>query len=201
MPRPIEQPKQLVVEGTDAERLFAALLQTLGLINIQVQNFGGNAELRSFLKALKNTPGFVGTVTSVGIIRDAETDPRAAFQSASTALVQAGLELPQQPEQFTAAIPRTGIFILPDALTPGMLETVCLKSVADDPATICVDDFFTCVEQTTGTLPGNLPKARVQAFLASRSRPGLRLGEAAQAGYWSWDHPAFDSLKQFLRAL
>jgi hypothetical protein len=36
--------------------------------------------------------------------------------------------------------------------------------------------------------------------LASRPRPGLRLGEAAEASIWPWDHPAFEPLKAFLNA-
>lgn len=31
--------------------------------------------------------------------------------------------------------------------------------------------------------------------------PDKRLGEAALAGYWDWDSPAFDLLKQFLHQL
>ena len=47
----------------------------------------------------------------------------------------------------------------------------------------------------------NPTKARLQAYLAALPRPGLRLGEAAEAGVWPWEHPAFDPLIAFLRAL
>ncbi len=46
-----------------------------------------------------------------------------------------------------------------------------------------------------------MAKARVHAWLASQIEPDKRLGEAAKAGYWPWDSPGFDRLKQFLQAL
>ena len=47
----------------------------------------------------------------------------------------------------------------------------------------------------------NSDKARAHAFLASRTRPELRVGEAAEAGHWQLDSPVFDPLKSFLLAL
>jgi hypothetical protein len=44
-------------------------------------------------------------------------------------------------------------------------------------------------------------KARVQLFLAPRPRVPRLVGEAADAGHWPWEHPAFQPLLTFLRAL
>lgn len=44
-----------------------------------------------------------------------------------------------------------------------------------------------------------MSKANVLVYLASQLEPDKRLGESAQASYWNWDHPAFNSLKDFLR--
>jgi hypothetical protein len=197
-PRPITEARQLVVEGRDAEGFFRALLRELGLSGIQVQNFGGIGELADFLKALRNTPDFGRIVASLGIVRDAETDPRAAFQSVCSALHNAGLSAPGQPMMPAGGRPQVNVLILPNAATSGMLESVCLASVADDPTIRCVEEYLECVRRETGALPANLPKARLHAFLATRSRPGLRLGEAAEAHYWPWDSQAFDQVKQFL---
>jgi hypothetical protein len=46
-----------------------------------------------------------------------------------------------------------------------------------------------------------MAKAQAHAFLATLDKPDLRLGEAAVAGYWDFDHPAFDALKAFVAAL
>jgi hypothetical protein len=193
--------KQLLVEGRSAEVLFEALLNRLTLSDIQIQNFGSKDELPGFLKALSSAPGFREQVTSVGIIRDAETDARAAFQSVCGALRGAGLAVSAQVIVPAGQSPQVRVLILPDATMPGMLETICLRSVAADPVLECIEQYFKCVQQCTVSLPNNMDKARVQAFLASRSRPGLLLGQAARAGYWPWDSVAFDALKQFLRLL
>ena len=61
------------------------------------------------------------------------------------------------------------------------------------------------VEQKIGSMQQNhhknVNKARVQAFLASRPKHVVHLGLAAYKGYWPWDDPAFDHVKQFLCTL
>lgn len=47
-------------------------------------------------------------------------------------------------------------------------------------------------------MPYNMAKAKVHTFLASRIEPDKRLGEAAQAGYWPFNDPVFDPLKNFI---
>ncbi|MCC6446840.1 MAG: hypothetical protein IT210_25735 [Armatimonadetes bacterium] len=57
-PKTITEAKQLLVEGKDAEVFFAAMIKHMKLPGIQIQDFGGNSQLRNFLKALKNVSGF-----------------------------------------------------------------------------------------------------------------------------------------------
>ena len=202
MPAPtkITESKQLVVEGRDAEAFFHALLSHMRISEVQVQNFGGISELRGFLKALCNAPGFA-QVTSVGIVRDAETNAAGAFQSVCGALSGANLPVPEQAMVPGGDCPQVSVLILPDGKTSGMLETICLQSVQGDPVMECLKQYFECVEQRMGFLPGNMSKARVQAFLASRPRSGLRLGEAAHAKYWPWDSPVFERMREFVQGL
>jgi hypothetical protein len=120
-----------------------------------------------------------------------------------------------------------------------MLEDLCLESVSEDPAMLCVDEYFRCLEERLEMLPRNPSKARVRGFLASmewleeahfeylqrrlgeylpelpdapsvakthtflasRYKPDLDMGIAAQAGYWRFDHPAFEQAKRFLSTL
>jgi len=200
LPTPISQPKQLVVEGADAQRFFEAFLRAEGVVNAQVRNFGGNQELPGALEALKRLNGFA-QVGSLAVIRDAENDSAAAFQSVCTTLENAGFPRPARPGEFAPGRPRIGVFILPDATSAGMLESLCLLSVAANPTMPCVYEFFDCLERAGVAAPTKMEKARVQTFLASRPRPGLRLGEAAEAGIWPWNHPALDAARQFLKAL
>jgi hypothetical protein len=82
-----------------------------------------------------------------------------------------------------------------------MLEELCLDSAQPDGALPCMDAYFQCVQRQAGRQTNNLAKASVHAWLASQIEPDKRLGEAAKSGYWPWNSPAFDSLKQFLTNL
>jgi hypothetical protein len=198
---PISYSKVLVVEGMTPFQFFKALLRHIGLLNvIEIRNFGGVTDFSVFLEALVATPGF-DNVESLGVVRDAEEDANGAFASVCDSLRRAGLDEPARPLAITTGKPNVSVFILPDCVTPGMIETLCMQAVEEDPSIPCIEAYMECIARELSEIPSPIDKARVQAFLASRERPGLQLGEAAHAGYLPWDKPAFDQLKQFLRAL
>jgi hypothetical protein len=91
--------------------------------------------------------------------------------------------------------------ILPEEGAHGMLEDLCLKAVARDPAIGCVEYYFQCLQQQGLSVSHNTSKAKIQAFLASRPEEGKRLGEAAQAGYWPWNNEAFLQVRDFLQKI
>ena len=191
----------LLVEGDSDRRFFEALLGTLSTARIvQVESFGGKYGLKGFLRLLQNSPDY-STVESLGITRDADESSGTAFQSVRDVLTSAGLNAPTEPNMQTRGKPRVSVFILPDCKNRGMLETLCLSAVAEDAAMACVDAYFKCLEDIAKLPPKSPDKARAHAFLASRSKPELRVGEAAQAGHWQLDSPVFDPLKNFLLAL
>lgn len=201
--KPVERPKVILTEGLDGKEVFCALLSHLGLIeDFEVRDAGGKDNLRRYLRALVITPGF-RDVVSLGVVRDANTYPERAFQSVHDALEAAGLAAPEKPFDAVGKHPRTTIMILPNGDDRGELEDLLLKSVEDDPAMDCVEQYFECLKNQLNDhmIPKKLAKARAHAFLASRRRPSLRLGEAAQAGYWPWNNPAFDSLQSTLNNL
>ena len=193
--------KILVVEGHGPKKFFEHYLNRLVITDIQVENFGGNTELRPFVKAAVLLPGFKERVVSVGVIRDAETDAQAAFRSVCGALEAARLPVPPAPVIPTGDQPRVQAFILPGDGQAGMIETLCLQSVEADPAMSCVEEFLRCVENSGHPMPSNLTKARTHAFLATRALPDLPMWTAAMRGYWNWSHPVFAPLEAFLVAL
>ena len=81
-----------------------------------------------------------------------------------------------------------------------MIEDVCLESVSADPAMKCIENYFDCIHGAG--LPGPrehwTSKARLHAFLASRERPQLRLGEAAEKGVWPLEADAFSPIETLL---
>jgi hypothetical protein len=204
----IVKPKLLVVEGRDEEMFFAAALRDhLGLTDLQIMPIGGKTLLTQNLMILVRDVNF-STVRSLGVLRDADltapgatrTSAAQAFQSVCGSLQHVGLPCPTAHGQFAAGPPRVGIFIVPNGVDDGMLETLCLMSVASLPEFPCVDDYFQCL-QGHGAVPNNLHKARAHAWLASRLEPDRRVGEAAQAGYWPWDSDAFKDLWSFIGSL
>jgi hypothetical protein len=209
----IDRPKLLVVEGRDEQQFFAAAMRDhLGLTDIQVMPIGGKTLLTANLAGLVNDPLF-SSVQSLAVLRDADTpfghapaaslattEATKAFQSVCGSLAHVGLPGPAAHGQFVNGPPRVGVFIVPNGVDDGMLETLCLLSVSTSPEFPCVDGYFQCL-QGHGPLPTNLHKARAHAWLASRIEPGKRVGEAAQAGYWPWDSDAFADLWSFIRSL
>ena len=202
----IISPYLLIVEGKDEELFFEALMKNLGLTDIQILPIGGKTKLRENLRHLVNKVPDFDMVTSLGIVRDADDDPKAAFQSVSDALKEVKLPTPSNP-----LIPSTGpnprnpkyhikvnVFIMPDGNSFGDLEELCLRAVKTDPAMECVDEYFDCLKHKALALPKQMSKAKVHVFLASRIKPDKRLGEAAKAGYWPWNHNAFEKIKNFL---
>lgn len=195
-PTNIEQEVQLLVEGYSTKIFITAFLQHLCLTGVQVQNYGGIEELPRFIRTFVALPGFHQKVRSLGIIRDAETQGAgSAKQSVQDIMRSVTLPLPGHK-----GVPRTSIYILPDNRSSGMLETLCLESVQDDPAIACIERYMECLAEQQLTI-SNPAKARIQAFLASRQKFVAHLGEAAHKGYWPWGNAVFAELKQFLEKL
>ena len=196
----ITQPSLLVVEGREEELFFGALIKHLELRHIQVMGIGGKTNLRRNLKALTLSPRFA-EVIFLGVVRDANSDPGAAFQSIRDALHAVNLPAPGRALAPTGDSPQVSVMVLPEEGTPGMLEDLCLRAVVQDPALLCVERYFECLQQKGLSLPDNMSKANVQVFLASRRKANLRLGVAAQAGYWPWDEEAFEQVRSFLQQM
>ena len=193
----IEQENLLIVEGNEEKLFFDEFIKYLKLENIQTMPIGGKTFLQPNLKALVRSPGF-SNVKSIGIVRDADGDHDAAFQSVCGALNSNNLSKPDSPLNQKGNNPKINIFIMPGINLTGMLEDLCIKSVQHDCAIPCVEDFINCLERKKCPLPRNLSKAKVQVFLASRKKAGLRLGEAAKAGYWPWEDESFNQIKDFI---
>ncbi len=206
----IREGKLLLVEGKDEVNFFTAALRNhLRLGGIQVIDYSGKAKLSSFLRTLAADPAFA-SVTGVGIIRDADVTPAgatvaaaaSAFDAVRGALTAAGVPLPCPTGHgsFAAGPPRVGVFIMPDGIADGMLETLCINSVSGEAEFVCLTQFFACC-QGHGVVPNNMHKARAHAWLACRPEPDKRVGEAALAGYWPFGNAAFAPLWAFIQAI
>ena len=199
-PLEISKPKLLIGEGVEELRFFSAMLKHLNINDTLVEEYGGKHRLSSFIKNLPLRPGF-SSVLSLGVTRDADESAESAFLSVCGALERAKLPVPARLGQPEGNDLRVSVFILPDGQSPGMLEDLCLRAVRGDPAMHCVDEYMKCVNENAGRLPSSISKARVRVWLASQTRPDLRLGEAADQGYWPWDVEVFEQIQQFVQNL
>jgi hypothetical protein len=198
----ITKSKQLLVEGKTPLIFFKALLEHLELPEINVQNFGSNQDLRGFLRTFVTRPEFKDKVEAYAIIRDAEQQPAAsAFSSVCHSINIAGHQPPGKISVFTESNPKVGVYILPNCLNNGMLETLCLESVMSPGLSNCIETFFKCIGGVGVVQPANQAKAYTRAFLATQDIDEAQVGRAAQRGLWKWEHAAFDGLRAFLRAL
>jgi hypothetical protein len=205
----ITRSKLLIVEGRDEENFFEGGIAHLGASGVQVLGIGGKTQLTANLKVLRLDPNFA-SLDCIGIVRDADVTPpgssvsasNSAFASVCSSLSASGVQLPLPPShgQFAAGPPRVGIFIMPDGKLDGMLETLCAQSLAALSEFACVTDYFACL-RAHGKVPGNMPKARAYAWLASCADPGKRVGEAALARYWPFNDLAFAEIWAFVRAM
>ena len=215
----ITKTRLLLGEGVEDVMFFEGLLRHLGRDDIQVCEFKGKTKLEPFLKALPTFSGF-SEVISIGVTRDADYLPRAksqktmaaeaAFDGIKSALKKAGLPCPKKHASpvtgdFDGRQVQTSIFVFPDGRDSGMLEDLCLKSIKDDPAINCLDEFFDCVSNRVGRSPAvkDVAKARIHAWLATQPNPELRLGQAAlqDPPIWDFDDSAIEPFKCFLREL
>ena len=197
----IEEPIQLLVEGKDQLNFFEAFIRRVELqSHMQVRNFGGVNQLRSFLLALVDSPEFE-TVVSVGIVRDAEDCAESARQSVTDSLRNAGLPAPGDALGRDDG-PTVQILVLPGAGSEaGMLETLLCRSFADKPVNDCINGFLDCADALPDVDIRRPDKARAQAYLATRPEPHVSVGVAAQKGYWPLDHDAFVEVRKFLAGL
>jgi hypothetical protein len=196
----LEKKCVLVVEGHDELKFFDCLLAHLNIVDVQVFNAEGASKYSAAIRALPLTPGFTSNVQVVGVTKDIwpHATREAAMQSVQTALGQAGLAAPAAPLAFAGDSPKVGVLLVPPAADTGSLEDLCLQSVSEDPAMECVERFFGCLEEKAIDGPSNLPKAKMQVYLASRKDVNIHVGVAAEKGCFPLDHDSFAPVRKFL---
>jgi len=200
-PIKIDSDRLLLCEGKATLLVLGPLCRHFEIRGFQPIDFGSKDNFRKFMEDVTLLPGFASRVQTVGIVRDAETSSAAAFTAVREALAALSIPAPSAPGEIVAGPPRVGVFILPDNTGDGMIETLCVRSVEEDPAFACLNIFFECVRERLGSLPSNIHKARAQAFLATRREVEYHVGRAADRGVWNFRHDVFEPLVTFLRGL
>ncbi len=206
-PKKIKENKLLLTEGADAFYFCIWAYQAFGAAGIQVLDFGGIDDLSLYLRLLSQLPNFEKVSTLV-IIRDAEDNPSGAIKSIKSSLKKIGLPVPAEPFSFKGDRPRLAYMIFPGfvknargktSFKPGTLEDLCLAIVQKDRVMECVEEYTQCLEDK-GFLIKHLHKLKLHAYLSGKHEfAGLKIGEAAKAGAWDWEHEKLEPFKKIIQ--
>jgi hypothetical protein len=198
-----ESPDVLAVEGKDECNFFDALAKNMGLNEIQIIDVGGKEKFNKTVPLFVNSEQFWDKVKRFGFIRDAEDkEALSAFSSICDVLKHCDLPVPASPLQIAEANGmQTGVFIMPNNQSSGMLEDLCLSSIKNDEVYSCVAAFVQCYEPKIEHNKYIPSKAKLLAYLATRTPIVNSLGLAAQQNVWDFGNPCFDKIKMFLSEL
>jgi len=187
-------------EGRDEAELLEAMAQAMGL-QVQCVDCGGSQQFHIRLKVVMAAPGF-DRVTSLGVVRDAETNSAAAEESIRGRLAAEGLAVPDKPMTRATApdSPDVAFLVVPSGEPAGMMEDLILRAMKDDPSWKCQQAYFDCLALTGIDLTSDPQKRRVQAALAALPSGNLarNIGEAARKGLIPFGHPGLSELSDFL---
>lgn len=192
--------KLVICEGEDDVAVVQGILAHLNIGDIRVEPYKGTGNLSAFLHSLPQRGDFTRKeVESLGVIIDADNDGHAAWRKLSDLVQRSfGVALPA-PRAVAGEAPRIAGFVTAVG-NAGALEDVCLEAVRTQPGYPCLEEYFRCLtEHHAGRKFGG--KAKFRAWMASQADYDLRVGKAAAQGYLPWESPAFDPLREFLRAL
>src|SRR5438874_1055806 len=94
-PIKIDSERLLLCEGKTTLLVLGPLGRHFNIQGFQPIDFGGKDDFGNFLRDIKILPGFESRVSTLAIVRDAETNVNSAFDSVRNELHAAGLPVPE----------------------------------------------------------------------------------------------------------
>jgi hypothetical protein len=187
-------------------------------MSVAVHASGGDSEIANrmeeTLHAVLTTPP-----DAVGVLLDADlaVSPAVRFGAVRKALLtKVNLSLPNHPGQVSSASPRCGIFVLPDNVNPGTLESLLLEC-ANLQYPELLSDVRTLVDKIQkgahALTPEDLkdfrkpagPHKAMVACMAGILKPGKAIQVSIQDNRWleetALSLPRIAAVSQFLREL
>ena len=190
----------LLVEGKDEESFFEAFIEylKLDLDSVDIFCVEGKNNFKNHIPVLFKNAG-MDKVKKIAIIRDADENAKSALESIANVLMKVGVKKSKRDEYIFNGR-KVFIYIMPDNKNKGMLETLCLKSVKNNPVMTCVNKFERCLKHIN-TNPKNMEKTKSLVFLAAMPEDVHSVGIGAKKGYWDFSAKEFESLKKFIKKL
>ena len=207
------RPRVLLVEGQDELRVLPELLELAGIswpkdnepVCIKqlegVENLLAAGVIEVELKATG--------LEALGILVDADGDPSARWKQVRGRLAPSYQNFPEQLERDGAVhvsngTPRVGVWVMPDNVRAGMLETMLLGLRGDED-----DELQGHVCEATGRArdfgaryrDAHRAKAELHTWLAWQDPPGLQMHMGVKAGLLKPASPLTDGFVRWFRKL
>jgi len=205
-------PRVLVVEGKDELRVLPELLELAGIpwprgaepVRIEEQDGIRNILAPGFLETTLKASG----VKAVGILIDANGDPMSRWQQVRERLAASYPALPSDlpPDGIVHVMadkPRVGVWMMPDNVRTGMLETLLLALRVGDAVLHDHARDATSQARTLGApfRDTHREKAELHAWLAWQDPPGRQLHDAVRARALPPAPPVTDAFVGWFRQL
>jgi hypothetical protein len=188
-------PKKLLVEGKEDLRTLPELLELAGIpwppkkedAPVWIEDYDGIEDLleRGAIEAQLKESG----TEAVGVLVDADTSPGARWERIRRRLEE---RFPSLPKTLSAeglvheeaGSPRIGVWIMPDNVSAGMLETMLL-GLRHDASEALKAHVRSSMQQACGLgaplQPAHHDKGELHTWLAWQEPPGLQLHMAVKA--------------------
>ena len=204
--------KILLVEGKDDEHVLKHICGNRGVptTTISSQPIGDAKRLLDAASPSASLRASNEEGDAVGVVIDADMDLDARWRSIHSRLLAVGYtNVPQLPDPNGtilsppngSLLPKTGIWIMPDNMTSGILEDF-LRFLIPQP-----DPLFQHATTSVNAVPEqrftdlDRPKALIHTWLAWQEEPGRPYGTAITARFLNPNLPQADILASWLKRL
>ena len=192
----------LLVEGDDDKHVVEHLVRAQSAMpNFETRAKGGFDNVVAAIGPEIKSPGRI----ALGVMVDANQDPKSRWQSIRAHLANQGITAPKAPKRHGTVIdrrPRIGVWMMPDNRSPGELENFIEELIPpNDHVWQMACRFIDAIPERERKFPQHKrTKAQVRAWLATRTRP-RHMGEAIRTGDLKVTEPIAASLAAWLQKL
>ena len=195
----------LLVEGEDdkhvVEHLYRRVHGDEAPLPFKIEN------KESYEKLLEGLPQHLKSsgLQVLGIVVDANDDPKARWREIRDAAANGGVDLPAEPAPngtFVEGCPRVGAWLMPNNTSPGELEDFARGLIPrNDRVWPLAKAYIAGIPKEDRLFkPGKIVRANLYAWLASRELPG-RIGRAIRVGDLNAEAPVAQQFANWLSDL
>jgi hypothetical protein len=147
------------------------------------------------------TPQLIAEKVQIGVIVDGNGNPTGTFASVQAKLAELAGQTVSSVGSWTNGVPNIGIFITPDGVARGEIETLVWRAWAANPENssvrTCIEQYRDCMA-AAGFNAHSPDKGLISSLLAIRNDDDPRLGPGARTGVFDFAAPEFAQLQTFL---